>query len=250
MYVFLLIKGGIFRMKTVFVTGGSKGIGRAVCERFHTLGYKVAFCYLSDDDAARDLLSLYPDMLCFKADISVKSEVQSAVDQIIAKTGGIDVLVNNAGVGLIKLFTDTTEIEWQRILSVNLTGAFNCTGSVLPDMLRRHEGHIINISSMWGEVGASCEVAYSAAKAGLIGMTKALAKEVGPSGICVNCIAPGVIDTDMNKSLSSEDLKALANETPLMSIGTPDDVAKCAEFLAGSRFITGQVIGVNGGLVI
>ncbi len=196
------------------------------------------------------MLSLYPDMLCCKCDVSVKSEVDAAVKSVIDRTGGIDILVNNAGVGLIKLFTDTTEIEWQRILSVNLTGAFNCTQSVLPDMLRRHEGHIINISSMWGEVGASCEVAYSAAKAGLIGMTKALAKEVGPSGICVNCISPGVIDTDMNACLSSDDLEALADETPLGTIGTPDDIAKCVEFLATSRFITGQVIGVNGGLVI
>lgn len=236
--------------KTVFVTGGSKGIGKAICERFYNAGYTVAFCYSTDDDAAKKLVSLYPDMLCFKADVSVKSEVDAAVSAVTQKTGGIDLLVNNAGVGLIKLFTDTSEIEWQRILSVNLTGVFNCTNSVLPDMIRRHEGHIINISSMWGEVGASCEVAYSAAKAGVIGLTKALAKEVGPSGICVNCVTPGVIDTEMNAGLSREDLADLADQTPLCAIGDPDDVAKTVQFLAESRFITGQVIGVNGGLVI
>ena len=143
-----------------------------------------------------------------------------------------------------------SEIEWQRILSVNLTGAFNCTSAVLPDMIRKKSGHVINISSMWGITGASCEVAYSATKAGLIGMTKALAKEVGPSNIRVNCIAPGVIDTEMNACLSDEDMDALTDEIPLGIIGTPLDVAKCALFLSESEFITGQVIGVNGGMVI
>ena len=241
-------------MKTVLVTGGSKGIGRAICEIFLNKGYKVAFCYSKDDKAAKDFLaakSTMSDCLrCYKVDVSVKNEVERMVADIADHFGTVDILVNNAAIGCIKLFTDMSEIEWQRILSVNLTGAFNCTSAVLPDMIRKKSGHIINISSMWGVTGASCEVAYSTTKAGLIGMTKALAKEVGPSNIRVNCIAPGVIDTEMNANLSREDIDALTDETPLGIIGTPLDVAKCALFLSESEFITGQVIGVNGGMVI
>ena len=241
-------------MKTVLVTGGSKGIGRAICEIFLNKGYKVAFCYSKDDEAAKDFLaakSATSDKLrCYKVDVSVNNEVEQMVADIADNFGTVDILVNNAAIGCIKLFTDMSEIEWQRILSVNLTGAFNCTSAVLPDMIRKKSGHIINISSMWGVTGASCEVAYSTTKAGLIGMTKALAKEVGPSNIRVNCIAPGVIDTEMNANLSREDIDALTDETPLGIIGTPLDVAKCTLFLSESEFITGQVIGVNGGMVI
>ena len=241
-------------MKTVLVTGGSKGIGRAICEIFLNKGYKVAFCYSKDDEAAKDFLaakSATSDKLrCYKVDVSVNNEVEQMVADIADNFGTVDILVNNAAIGCIKLFTDMSEIEWQRILSVNLTGAFNCTSAVLPDMIRKKSGHIINISSMWGVTGASCEVAYSTTKAGLIGMTKALAKEVGPSNIRVNCIAPGVIDTEMNANLSREDMDALTDETPLGIIGTPLDVAKCTLFLSESEFITGQVIGVNGGMVI
>ena len=241
-------------MKTVLVTGGSKGIGRAICEIFLNEGYKVAFCYSKDDKAAKDFRaakSTMSDCLrCYKVDVSVKNEVERMVADIADHFGTVDILVNNAAIGCIKLFTDMSEIEWQRILSVNLTGAFNCTSAVLPDMIRKKSGHIINISSMWGVTGASCEVAYSTTKAGLIGMTKALAKEVGPSNVRVNCIAPGVIDTEMNANLSREDIDALTDETPLGIIGTPLDVAKCALFLSESEFITGQVIGVNGGMVI
>ncbi len=237
-------------MKTVLVTGGSKGIGRAICKMFHQNGYNVAFCYSRDDAAAENLKAQCKGILCYKVDVSVKSEVDAMVDDIVGKFGTIDLLINNAGVGCIKLLCDMSEIEWQRILSVNLTGAFNCSTAVLPDMIRQKSGHIINIGSMWGVTGASCEVAYSASKAGLIGFTKALAKEVGPSNICVNCIAPGLIDTEMNSSLSQADISALTDETPLGTIGEPEDVAKCALFLAESRFITGQVIGINGGMVI
>ncbi|MBQ9846924.1 MAG: 3-oxoacyl-ACP reductase FabG [Clostridia bacterium] len=241
-------------MKTVLVTGGSKGIGRAICEIFLNKGYKVAFCYSKDDEAAKDFLAAKPStsdkLRCYKVDVSVNNEVEQMVADIADNFGTVDILVNNAAIGCIKLFTDMSEIEWQRILSVNLTGAFNCTSAVLPDMIRKKSGHIINISSMWGVTGASCEVAYSTTKAGLIGMTKALAKEVGPSNIRVNCIAPGVIDTEMNANLSREDIDALTDETPLGIIGTPLDVAKCALFLSESEFITGQVIGVNGGMVI
>ncbi len=237
-------------MKTVLVTGGSRGIGKAICQLFADKGWTVAFCYCNDDVSAKKLTATYPNMLSYKVDVSIKHEVDSMISDIINKTGGINLLVNNAGVGCIKLVTDISEIEWQRIISVNLTGAFNCCKAVLPDMIRRHDGNIINISSMWGVTGASCEVAYSASKAGLIGMTKALAKEVGPSNIRVNCIAPGVIDTDMNSSLCAADIDALAEETPLGCIGTPEDVANCAAFLEESKFITGQIIGVNGGFVI
>ena len=241
-------------MKTVLVTGGSKGIGRAICEIFLNKGYNVAFCYSKDDEAAKEFMaakSAVNDRLrCYKVDVSVNNEVEQMVADISDNFGAVDILVNNAAIGCIKLFTDMSEIEWQRILSVNLTGAFNCTSAVLPDMIRKKSGHIINISSMWGITGASCEVAYSATKAGLIGMTKALAKEVGPSNIRVNCIAPGVIDTEMNACLSDEDMDALTDEIPLGIIGTPLDVAKCALFLSESEFITGQVIGVNGGMVI
>ena len=237
-------------MKTVLVTGGSKGIGRAICEIFLNKGYNVAFCYSKDDEAANEFLATNNKLRCYKVDVSVKNDVEQMVADIAETFGTVDILVNNAAIGCIKLFTDMSEIEWQRILSVNLTGAFNCASAVLPDMIRKKSGHIINISSMWGVTGASCEVAYSTTKAGLIGMTKALAKEVGPSNIRVNCIAPGVIDTEMNANLSSEDMEALTDETPLGIIGTPLDVAKCALFLSESEFITGQVIGVNGGMVI
>ena len=237
-------------MKTVLVTGGSKGIGKAICEIFLNKGYNVAFCYSKDDEAANEFLATNNKLRCYKVDVSVKNDVEQMVADIAETFGTVDILVNNAAIGCIKLFTDMSEIEWQRILSVNLTGAFNCASAVLPDMIRKKSGHIINISSMWGVTGASCEVAYSATKAGLIGMTKALAKEVGPSNIRVNCIAPGVIDTEMNANLSSEDMEALTDETPLGIIGTPLDVAKCALFLSESEFITGQVIGVNGGMVI
>lgn len=237
-------------MKTVLVTGGSKGIGKAICEIFLNKGYNVAFCYSKDDEAANEFASTNNKLRCYKVDVSVKNDVEQMVADIADRFGTVDILVNNAAIGCIKLFTDMSEIEWQRILSVNLTGAFNCTSAVLPDMIRKKSGHIINISSMWGVTGASCEVAYSATKAGLIGMTKALAKEVGPSNIKVNCIAPGVIDTEMNANLSSEDMAALTDETPLGIIGTPLDVAKCALFLSESEFITGQVIGVNGGMVV
>ena len=237
-------------MKTVLVTGGSKGIGRAICEIFLNKGYNVAFCYSKDDEAAKEFLATSDKLRSYKVDVSVKNDVEQMVADIAETFGTVDILVNNAAIGCIKLFTDMSEIEWQRILSVNLTGAFNCASAVLPDMIRKKSGHIINISSMWGVTGASCEVAYSATKAGLIGMTKALAKEVGPSNIRVNCIAPGVIDTEMNANLSSEDMEALTDETPLGIIGTPLDVAKCALFLSESEFITGQVIGVNGGMVI
>ena len=166
--------------------------------------------------------------------------------------GNIEILINNAAVSFFSLFSDIELSDWRDMFSVNVDGAFLYTKAVISDMIREHNGRIINISSMWGVTGSSCEVAYSATKAALIGMTKALAKELGPSGITVNCIAPGMIDTDMNASLSREDIEAIAEETPLMRIGTPSEVADVALFLAGdgASFITGQILGVNGGYVI
>ena len=187
-----------------------------------------------------------------KADNSSECEIVSAVMSAARELGHIDVLINNAGISNFSLFTDLSLEEWNRVFSVNVTGAFLYTREVLRMMISRKSGRIINVSSVWGITGASCEVCYSAAKAALIGMTKALAKEVGPSGITVNCIAPGVIATDMNNRLSSEDIDALKEETPLMRIGSPLDIAKTALFLSesGGDFITGEVISVNGGFHI
>ena len=187
-----------------------------------------------------------------KADVSVSSEITDAITEASAKLGKIDVLINNAGIAESALFTDVTDEMWKRMLDTNLSGAFYASRAVLPNMISKKRGVILNVSSMWGQVGASCEVHYSAAKAGLIGMTKALAKEVGPSGIRVNCVSPGVIDTDMNANLSDSDIEALKNETPLERIGNATDIAEALFFLASDKasFITGQDIGVNGGLII
>ena len=187
-----------------------------------------------------------------KADISDSEEAKRAVQQAIDLLGGIDIIINNAGVAQFKLFGDITDEDWDRMMSVNLSGVFYVTRSLVGTMISQHSGRIINIGSMWGKCGASCEVHYSASKAGLRGMTMALAKELGPSGITVNCIEPGVIDTDMNSELSDDDKAALCEQTPLCRIGRAEDVAYLAEFLASDRasFITGQVIGVDGGFAI
>lgn len=238
-------------MKTVLITGGSRGIGRAMVEAFSKEGYSVAFTYKnSESDAIK--LAEATGAFAIRADSAVECEVLSAVRKTEEKLGKIDCLINNAGVSSFSLFTDITLEEWNSHLAVNLTGAFLYSKAVIPGMISKKCGRIINISSMWGLTGSSCEVHYSTAKAGLIGMTKALAKELGPSGITVNAIAPGLIDTEMNKSLSEEDIKAISNETPLMRIGTPDEVAKVALFLAseGAAFITGEVLNVSGGYVI
>lgn len=238
-------------MKTVFITGGSRGIGAELVRTFSKNGYNVAFTYRSSSEAAEQL-ALETGALAMKADSRSESEAIDALNKAISHFGGVDCLINNAAVSSFSLFTDITLDEWNDMMSVNLTGAFIYSKAVIPDMLKRKQGRIINITSMWGLVGSSCEVHYSAAKAGLIGLTKALAKELGPSGITVNAIAPGVIDTEMNKALSDEDRAALIDETPLMRIGTTRDVAEAALFLAGdgASFITGEVLNVSGGYVI
>lgn len=238
-------------MKTVLITGGSRGIGEAMVELFSERGYSVAFTYKNSDALAREL-SAKTGALAIKADSALEEDVLKAVDTVHEKLGMIEILINNAAVSSFSLFSDIAVSDWRSMFSVNVDGAFLYTKAALSDMIKNHKGRIINISSMWGVTGSSCEVCYSATKAALIGMTKALAKEVGPSGITVNCIAPGVIDTDMNSMLSKEDLEALVDETPLMRIGSAREVAEAALFLSGdgASFITGQVLGVNGGFVI
>ena len=237
--------------KVVFITGGSRGIGAECVRLFSKNGYRVAFSYLKSEEAALKLASEC-GALAVSADVSDSGSITSAVNAVTDALGRIDVLINNAGISQSALFTDITDKMWKSMIDTNLSGAFYATRAALPGMISRKSGVILNVSSMWGQVGASCEVHYSAAKAGLIGMTKALAKEVGPSGIRVNCVSPGVIATEMNSHLSDEDIEALKNDTPLEKIGNPTDIADILLFLSGDKasFITGQDIGVNGGMII
>ena len=241
--------------KTALVTGGAKGIGAAVCRALAKDGYNIALNFNTSEKEALSLkneLSAVTSVEIFKADVSDSEQVKKMFSEIENIFGGADVLVNNAGIAQQALFTDITDEMWQKMIGTNLTGAFNCCRSALPYMIREKCGSIINIASMWGEVGASMEVHYSAAKAGLIGLTKALAKEVGLSGITVNAVSPGVVLTDMMAQFSDEDKKVLADETPIGVLGTPEDIAATVSFLASekARFITGQVVSVNGGFVI
>lgn len=246
--------------KTVLITGASGGIGRATSKAFASKGYNVAAHYFKNEQSALSLLdeikkdrrSNGGTVEIFKANIANHDETLEMVNQVKKRYGHIDVLINNAGISQQKLFCDITEKDWREMIDTNLSGVFFASKAVLPDMISKKEGCIINISSIWGETGGSCEVHYSAAKAGIIGLTKALAKEVAPSGIRVNCISPGVISTPMNNSFDSEAMEMLIDETPLSRLGTPEDVAKAALFLSSNDagFITGQVLGVNGGILI
>lgn len=243
---------GWMKMKTVLVTGGSRGIGRAIVQKFANEGYQVILDYSKSDDAAFEVAKEFNNVIPYKADISVKREVNELVAFAENRFQKIDVLINNAGISSTGLLQDLSEEELNRIFSVNVNGTFFCSQAVLPQMIARHEGKIINISSIWGMVGASCEVAYSASKAAIIGFTKALAKEVGPSGIHVNCIAPGIILTDMVSDYSVEEFEDIRKNIPLDRIGSTSDIANLAYFLASddSNYITGQVISPNGGWVI
>ena len=242
--------------KTVVITGASKGIGANMAIRFAEKGYNVVMNYNNSVQSAlilqRSLKESGYNVIAYKANVKNRLEVDLMIKEAIYRFGSIDVLINNAGISNQSLITDLSEQDWNDIIGVNLTGVFNCTQAVLPHMINQNSGKIINISSMWGEVGASCEVAYSASKAGVIGFTKALAKEVGPSGITVNCITPGLIETSMNQELTVDDISAIVESTPIGRIGSTEDVATAALFLASdeSQFITGQVLGVNGGLVV
>jgi len=237
--------------KTILVTGASRGIGASVAKVFADNGYKVLINYNNSVREA-EALAVHTGGEAFKADVSDSAAVESMVKSIIEKYGRIDVLVNNAGISVTGLFDMVPDEEVRRLFDINVFGAFNCTKFVLPHMLKRKYGKIINISSMWGETGASCEVHYSAAKAALIGFTKALAKEVGTSGINVNCVAPGFIMTDMNRCYTAEEIADITEEIPVGRCGSTLDVAESVLFLASERasFITGQVLGVNGGMVI
>ena len=232
----------------VLITGGSRGIGAECVRKFAKEGNVVSFIYNKSDDAAGEL-SRETGATAIKADVADKTSLKLAVGAAAVKMGGIDVLVNNAGVSLIKLFTDVEDDELDNLFAVNLIGATVACREAARVMVSQKFGRIINIGSVWGRTGASCEAVYSASKAGLEGLTKALAKELGPSGITVNCIEPGVIDTEMNSELDAEAMAELCDETPLCRIGTTTDVAEAVLWLASEKagFITGQIIGVDGG---
>ena len=232
-------------MQTALITGSSRGIGRACAVALKSAGYDVVI-HCRENASAAEELARRLNARWVRADVADEAAVQAMFDSI----GGVDVLVCSAGAALLRQFQDTTTEDWQRIMSVNLGGAVNCIRAALPHMLHNKFGRIVTVSSMWGVTGASCESAYSASKAALIGLTRSLAKELGPSGVTVNCVAPGVIDTDMNASLSAETLAQLKEETPLGTLGTPEDVAEAVRYLLSAPFVTGQVLGVNGGMLI
>ncbi len=237
-------------MKVAVVTGASGGIGAAVTKKLCSDGFRVWACCNRQTEKA---LHLGAELLCcsvIQFDQTKPEKIAEAFQTIERESGRIDVLVNNAGIAQQKLFTDITDEDWDAMTACNLSGAFRCARAALPGMIRRKWGRIINVSSMWGQIGGSCEVHYSAAKAGLIGMTKALAKETALSGVTVNCVSPGVIDTAMMSSFSEEDIDALCEEIPMGRLGRSEEVAAAVAFLASedASYITGQVLGVNGGL--
>ena len=233
------------------VTGGSRGIGAAICRRLAAEGYTVAVNY-QKSAAAAEALAAEIGGRAYRADVSRFDEVCAMFDAAERELGAVEVLVNNAAISVVGVFQDCSDEEWERIFGVNVKGVFNCCKRAMGNMLGKQRGSIVNISSIWGVTGGSCECHYSAAKAAVIGYTKSMAKELGPSGIRVNCVAPGAVKTEMNAHLSEEDWQALLEETPVGHIGASEEIAEAVAFLAGEKasYITGAVLNVNGGLVI
>ena len=238
-------------MKNVLITGGSRGIGAACVRKYAREGFDVTFLY-ENSDAAADKLVAETGTRAVKCDVSDNEQVRTVVEQVVKRAGSIGVLVCNAGVSVEGLIQDLTDEEWNRLSGVNLTGALNCVRAVVPGMVSDKSGSIVLMSSMWGRSGASCEAAYSATKAAVIGFGQGLAKELGPSGIRVNMVAPGVIDTDMNRGRSEEDMEGILSDTPLGRMGKPEEVAELVYFLSSDKasFITGDTVGIDGGFVV
>ncbi len=240
-----------FLGKRVIVTGGSRGIGAGIVRAFAKEGAKVAFLYRNADVSA-EKVSRETGSFAVRCDLGDAADAERGMREAIAALSGVDILVNNAGICKSGLIQDLSLGEWDRLVAVNLTAVFLCTRICVPEMVRQKYGRIVNISSIWGMVGASCEVGYSATKAGVIGLTKALAMELGPSGITVNCVCPGVIDTDMCASYDEKTRRELAEQTPVGRLGTPDDIADAVIYLSGdgASFVTGQVLSPNGGFTV
>lgn len=238
-------------MKTALITGGTRGIGKAVAQRFLEEGYEVILNYWHDEDSALATQNEFNELdycpVLMRADVSDEVQVKEMFAEIFRIFGGLDVLVNNAGISKVNVIQDTTLADWEEVNGVNLRGVFLCSREAVRSMISHGRGAIVNIASVWGEVGASCEVAYSATKGGVIAFTKALAKELAPSHITVNCISPGVIDTEMNGNLSAEEMEELINQIPLGRLGNGEDVASAVLFAAESSYMTGEVISIGGG---
>ena len=241
-------------MKTIIVTGGSRGIGASIVKELANKDYNIVLNYNNSEKQAKqiqkELLEKNIKIEIFKADVSKRENVKDLVKFALEKFKTIDVLINNAGIDQVKMFMDITDEDWNKMIQTNLNSVFYCTQEVLPTMIHNKEGNIINISSIWGITGASCEVHYSVAKAGIDGMTKALAKELGLSNIRVNSIAPGAILTDMNKGYTNEEIEDMKSQIPLGKLGNPIEIAKCVNWLIEDNYTTGQIISPNGGWVI
>ena len=234
----------------ILITGASRGIGREIAIKLAKNGNRVIANYNKSEQRANILKQENNNIEIYKADVSRREEVHKMVTDVIQKYGKIDVLINNAGISEEKMFIDVTDADWNRMINVNLYSVFCVTQEVLPSMVAQKNGCIINISSIWGLVGASCESIYSVSKAGIDAITKSLAKELGPSGIRVNSIAPGIIDTDMNKNLNQQEMDQIKESIPLEKIGKAIDIAKCVEWLVDDKYTTGQIISINGGWII